>query len=222
MKNTIIALTIVFTSFTGVQAETAEANQNKESVTQNQSYKIIPYIGSSSLTLSGSGLDGTSGDGNVLGVTVSNSFDVADTEFEAGLLLIESESYNYKFVNFNFLKESNTMKHIAIPLTAKYNFWQYDESSKVYAKGGLTPMILTSAKSEVTNWGKPVQSSDLKSSMNTVDAHLNMGLGYTYQYNESLEFIAEGIYNQGLLNVLKNGSAKVSGMTWNAAVSVKL
>ncbi len=208
---------------TGIVYAADDVNQTKENIEVEDGIRVLPYLGSSNLKLSGGDIGSTIGSGSSVGVTAASNFGLPNSEFELGFLLMDSTSEKYSFQNFSFINSKYTIKHIAIPMTAKYNFWKYSETSDVYVKTGLTPTLITSAKFETEGWFDQSSSSvDIKSDLNSFDTHFNLGFGYAYQLSETIDVIAEGIYSQGLLNVLKNGNAKISGISWNAALSIKL
>lgn len=174
---------------------------------ETSAIKIVPSLGYSYFNISGSSFDFKSKSGNSVAVLAQMPMG-ANLEIESGLEYIETgakKTFDIGFLSVDTAKFD--VKQLAIPIRAKYNFNPDSTGTHYFAKAGLTPTYLLSAKLEV-----PGETSDVKSSMNDIGFLSQAGLGADW----GLESIAGRVsfdftYSYGLTKVFKDEDGRSTG-----------
>lgn len=205
---------------------TSEASASQQSKASfGKDIKLAPTLGFNYLNISdakseGNSIDYKSKGGNSIGVTAQ--LPLADQQLlvETGLEYMESSSkLSAEYGIFSLEYQTLKMSHLAIPLRAKYLFSDAASSdTRFYAKGGLMPTLLLSAKTKTLDG-----ETDSKSDMNSLGLYAQAGIGgdwATSFYNGRVS--VDLMYNYGLTKVFKEEGGRSSGLSLIAGYIIEL
>lgn len=169
--------------------------------------KIVPSLGYSYFNITGGAGDYKSKSGSSAAILAQMPMG-ANLEIESGLEYLETgakQTLDFGFLSLDTAKLE--VKQLAIPIRAKYNFNPDAPGTRYFAKAGLTPTYLLSAKVEGLG-----ESTDVKSSMNDIGFLSQAGVGADW----GLEAIAGRIsfdftYSYGLTKVFKDEDGRSTG-----------
>lgn len=169
--------------------------------------KIVPSLGYSYFNITGTSADYKSKSGNSAAVLLQIPMN-PELEVESGLEYIETgakQSIDLGFLSYDTAKLD--VKQLAIPVRAKYNFNPTATGTHYYAKAGLIPTYLMSAKLEVFG-----DSRDAKSSMNDLGLLTQAGFGADWGLEAMAGRIAfDFTYSYGLTKVFKDFDGRSTG-----------
>ncbi len=152
-------------------------------------------------------------------------------QFESGLLYVRTgikrEVNNSMFGFGDNYMEFIDRDYVVIPLVGVYNFMERftANASNIYAKAGLWPMYLTSAKVEKFS-SNPASdfSGDASAFQSSWDTLAIIGAGGRIKISNSMAIVIEGYYLRGLSDSFNmNGmSGNTQGFVGNAGLSFDL
>jgi hypothetical protein len=146
-------------------------------------------------------------------------------QFESGLLYVRTGlKRNVQGMNMFMGSQMDNRieyldrEYIAVPLVGVFNF------SSFFAKAGLWPMYMTSAKTEIYSSMQPDQSADTAAMQAKWEMLATIGLGGKIKLSASTALILEAYYMRGLQDTFNaNGmSGNTQGFIGNAGISFDL
>jgi Outer membrane protein beta-barrel domain len=174
---------------------------------QNNKMKIVPSLGYSYFNITGGTVDYKSKSGSSAAVLVQMPMN-SDFEIESGLEYLETgakQTLDFGFLSLDTAKLD--VKQLAIPIRAKYNFNPASTGTRYFAKAGVTPTYLLSAKVEGLG-----ESTDVKSSMNDIGFLGQAGLGADWGLDAITGRITfDFTYSYGLTKAFKDVDGRSSG-----------
>ncbi len=149
-------------------------------------------------------------------------------QLETGLLYVRSgikrEVQNFALYGTgdNYM-EYVDRDYVAIPLVGIYNFMERYTSS-LFAKAGLWPLIMTSARQETYGTLLPDASSDVGNLYQKYEVLATLGVGGRIKVSDAMAIIIEGYFLRGLSDTFSaNGmSGTTQGFIGNVGISFDL
>lgn len=195
----------IFIAVTQIMVSTAWAGVEK---TDNQeTYAIVPMVGTTAYSLEGAPIESTSKGGVSAGVAYQKTLDNT-WEAQIGLNYFETSA------QLGFLAPVDIeVKNIGIPMKAKYYFnKQPTEVFSWYLTGALTPSFIMAATAA---------GEDIKSDVNSTALFGSAGVG-TDITSDAGRLSVDLTYNRGLSQLNKNTDGYFAGWQLGLGYSIQL
>lgn len=215
MKKFLI-LTIAITCGSMMNLANAAEGESRINTATNK-IKIVPSLGYTYFNISGANSSYKATSGSLAGVLAQVPMDKTLT-LESGLEYVETGAK--QSMSFGWLELDTAqikVASLAIPLRAKYMFNAEEvESTRYYIKGGLTPLLMMSAKLETG-----AESTDIKSELNNFDILTQAGFGGEWLMSGG-HVNLDLSYNYGLTKVSKTEGGRNVGWVVQAGYAIDI
>lgn len=175
--------------------------------------KIVPSLGYSYFNITGSSSDFKSKSGGSGAILVQMPMS-AELEIESGLEYLETGAKQTYDLGWGLSIDTAKLevKQLTIPIRAKYNFNPHSNGTRYFAKAGLTPTYLMSAKMETPGGS----SESVKSAMKDLGFLGQAGFGADWGIDAITGRITfDFTYSYGLTKVFKDEDGRSSGFQLN-------
>ncbi|MGZ5280431.1 MAG: outer membrane beta-barrel protein [Pseudobdellovibrionaceae bacterium] len=220
MKNTLLFAALALLCQSGMAAPTQVSMQSAKS---GSTSAIAPSLGFTSFALKTEGFDVGAQSGLSLGANYYHSLGIDNLDLEVGLHYLQTggKQVGYEPTTLMYLENSLSFSYIALPIGARYKFYKFGAQAEntIYAKGGVAPSFLMSAKQKISALGLS-EERDLKNEVNTFDLMGYIGLGGTYHMGSDQEILYELSYMQGTQQVLKQTDSVNEGAVISLMYSI--
>jgi hypothetical protein len=173
---------------------------------------IAPSLGFTSFALKADGYQVGAQSGISLGANYYHNIGTEDLDLEIGLHYLQTGGKQAGYdQSLAFIDNSLNFSYVSLPIGARYKFFRFgaQTDNSVYAKGGVSPSYLVSAKFKSTSLGQTVEQ-DMKGEVNSFDLMGYLGIGGTYNMGDHQEILYELSYMRGTQKVLKNYASNIN------------